>query len=175
MGDVRSGSDHQGSRVYIAVNDRRVHDIINLAAERAGLIFATIAFSVLISLNLIYFGGLTLNLLTLMGLALGIAWSTTALGASLAPILELGVEAIQAHVAAFNDALEAGLVERGFTLFAQDGIKTRALPWLLKLEQRPEGQRVISKQTAAAVRSMLGTVVQPGGTAVQAAVSGSTL
>lgn len=37
----------------------------------AGLIFATIAFSVLISLNLIYFGGLTLNLLTLMGLAMG--------------------------------------------------------------------------------------------------------
>ncbi|HSM07065.1 MAG TPA: efflux RND transporter permease subunit [Longimicrobiales bacterium] len=37
----------------------------------AGLIFATIAFSVLISLNLIYFSGLTLNLLTLMGLALG--------------------------------------------------------------------------------------------------------
>ncbi|HKK92880.1 MAG TPA: efflux RND transporter permease subunit [Longimicrobiales bacterium] len=37
----------------------------------AALIFATIAFSVLISLNLIYFGGLTLNLLTLTGLALG--------------------------------------------------------------------------------------------------------
>ena len=37
----------------------------------AGLIFATIAFSVLIAINLIYFGGLTLNLLTLMGLALG--------------------------------------------------------------------------------------------------------
>ena len=37
----------------------------------AGLIFATIAFSVLIALNMIYFGGLTLNLLTLMGLALG--------------------------------------------------------------------------------------------------------
>ncbi|NNF37908.1 MAG: efflux RND transporter permease subunit [Gemmatimonadetes bacterium] len=37
----------------------------------AGLVFATIAFSVLISLNLIYFGGLTLNLLTLMGLAMG--------------------------------------------------------------------------------------------------------
>jgi HAE1 family hydrophobic/amphiphilic exporter-1 len=35
------------------------------------LVFATIAFSVLISLNLIYFGGLTLNLLTLMGLAMG--------------------------------------------------------------------------------------------------------
>ena len=37
----------------------------------AGMIFATIMFSVLISLNLIYFGGLTLNLLTLMGLAMG--------------------------------------------------------------------------------------------------------
>lgn len=37
----------------------------------AGLVFATIVFSVLISLNLIYFGGLTLNLLTLMGLAMG--------------------------------------------------------------------------------------------------------
>jgi hydrophobic/amphiphilic exporter-1 (mainly G- bacteria), HAE1 family len=37
----------------------------------AGIIFATIAFSILITLNLIYFGGLTLNLLTLMGLALG--------------------------------------------------------------------------------------------------------
>ena len=37
----------------------------------AGVIFATIAFSVLIALNLIYFGGLSLNLLTLMGLALG--------------------------------------------------------------------------------------------------------
>ena len=37
----------------------------------AALIFATIGFSVLISLNLIYFGGLTLNLLTLMGLAMG--------------------------------------------------------------------------------------------------------
>jgi len=35
------------------------------------VIFTTIAFSILIGLNLIYFGGLTLNLLTLMGLALG--------------------------------------------------------------------------------------------------------
>ncbi len=37
----------------------------------AALIFATIAFSVMIALNLIYFGGLSLNLLTLMGLAMG--------------------------------------------------------------------------------------------------------
>jgi len=37
----------------------------------AGVVFATIAFSVLIALNLIYFGGLALNILTLMGLAMG--------------------------------------------------------------------------------------------------------
>ncbi len=37
----------------------------------AGIVFVTIAFSILIALNLLYFGGLTLNLLTLMGLALG--------------------------------------------------------------------------------------------------------
>jgi len=35
------------------------------------VIFATIAFSILMALNLVYFGGFTLNLLTLMGLALG--------------------------------------------------------------------------------------------------------
>ena len=37
----------------------------------AAIVFATIAFSILIALNLIYFGGLTLNVLTLMGLAMG--------------------------------------------------------------------------------------------------------
>ncbi len=37
----------------------------------AGIVFATLAFSILITLNLIYFGGLTLNVLTLMGLAMG--------------------------------------------------------------------------------------------------------
>jgi hydrophobic/amphiphilic exporter-1 (mainly G- bacteria), HAE1 family len=37
----------------------------------AGIVFATIAFSILIALNLIYFGGLSLNVLTLMGLAMG--------------------------------------------------------------------------------------------------------
>ena len=37
----------------------------------AGIVFATIGFSILIALNLIYFGGMTLNLLTLMGLAMG--------------------------------------------------------------------------------------------------------
>jgi len=37
----------------------------------AGIVFATIAFSILITLNLIYWGGYTLNVLTLMGLAMG--------------------------------------------------------------------------------------------------------
>jgi HAE1 family hydrophobic/amphiphilic exporter-1 len=37
----------------------------------AGIVFMTIAFSILIALNLIYFGGFTLNVLTLMGLAMG--------------------------------------------------------------------------------------------------------
>ncbi len=37
----------------------------------ATIAFATIAFSVLITLNLVYFGGFTLNVLTLMGLAMG--------------------------------------------------------------------------------------------------------
>jgi hydrophobic/amphiphilic exporter-1 (mainly G- bacteria), HAE1 family len=37
----------------------------------AAVVFTSIAFSVLITLNLVYFGGLTLNVLTLMGLAMG--------------------------------------------------------------------------------------------------------
>ncbi|HEX2091526.1 MAG TPA: efflux RND transporter permease subunit [Longimicrobiaceae bacterium] len=37
----------------------------------AAIVFSSIAFSVLITLNFIYFGGLTLNVLTLMGLAMG--------------------------------------------------------------------------------------------------------
>ncbi|MEX0909391.1 MAG: efflux RND transporter permease subunit [Gemmatimonadaceae bacterium] len=37
----------------------------------AVVVFATIAFSVLITLNVIYFGGYSLNVLTLMGLAMG--------------------------------------------------------------------------------------------------------
>ena len=41
------------------------------SARSAAIVFASIAFSVLITLNLIYLGGMTLNLLTLMGLAMG--------------------------------------------------------------------------------------------------------
>jgi hydrophobic/amphiphilic exporter-1 (mainly G- bacteria), HAE1 family len=37
----------------------------------AAIVFATVAFAVLITVNIIYFAGLSLNLLTLMGLAMG--------------------------------------------------------------------------------------------------------
>lgn len=37
----------------------------------AGIVFATVVFAVMITLNVIHFGGMTLNLLTLMGLAMG--------------------------------------------------------------------------------------------------------
>ena len=41
------------------------------SVRSAAIVFTTIAFSVMITLNLVYFGGLSLNMLTLMGLALG--------------------------------------------------------------------------------------------------------
>ncbi|HEX2167374.1 MAG TPA: efflux RND transporter permease subunit, partial [Longimicrobiales bacterium] len=46
--------------------------LVFLRSPRAAVIvFATVAFSILITVNVIYFSGLTLNLLTLMGLAMG--------------------------------------------------------------------------------------------------------
>ena len=45
----------------------------------AAVVFATIAFSILISLNLLYFMGLSLNLLTLTGLAMGFGLIVTTL------------------------------------------------------------------------------------------------
>jgi hypothetical protein len=42
-----------------------------LRLRAAIIVFATVAFAILITINVIYFGGLTLNLLTLMGLAMG--------------------------------------------------------------------------------------------------------
>jgi hydrophobic/amphiphilic exporter-1 (mainly G- bacteria), HAE1 family len=41
------------------------------SARAAIIVFATVAFAVLITLNLMYFGNFTLNVLTLMGLAMG--------------------------------------------------------------------------------------------------------
>jgi HAE1 family hydrophobic/amphiphilic exporter-1 len=46
--------------------------LLFLRSPRAAIIvFATVAFSILITMNVIYFSGFTLNLLTLMGLAMG--------------------------------------------------------------------------------------------------------
>jgi cell division protein FtsI (penicillin-binding protein 3) len=43
---------------------------------------------------------------------------------------------------------------------------------LLRLENVPEGKRVISRNTALAVSEMLELVAQPGGTATQARING---
>ena len=57
-----------------------------------------------------------------------------------------------------------------YGVLANDGIRMPVS--LLKLEGRPEGERVISERTASNVRRMLETVVGEDGTAPQAAVPG---
>jgi cell division protein FtsI (penicillin-binding protein 3) len=59
---------------------------------------------------------------------------------------------------------------RAYTIFASDG-ELQPIT-LLKREAPVSGTRVISSATAYAVRAMLETVVQPGGTAVRAQVMG---
>jgi cell division protein FtsI (penicillin-binding protein 3) len=59
---------------------------------------------------------------------------------------------------------------RAYTIFASDG-ELRS-PALLKRDGATETKRVISVETAQAVRKMLEMVVQPGGTAPQARVAG---
>ena len=59
---------------------------------------------------------------------------------------------------------------RAYTIFASDGeLKTLSL---IKKEDAPEGKRVISAQTAQAVRKMLEMAVQSSGTAPRAQVAG---
>jgi cell division protein FtsI (penicillin-binding protein 3) len=59
---------------------------------------------------------------------------------------------------------------QAYAVLANDGVRLPVS--LLKLDQEPQGERVISDQTAVDVRHMLETVVQAGGTAPQAAVPG---
>jgi cell division protein FtsI (penicillin-binding protein 3) len=59
---------------------------------------------------------------------------------------------------------------RAYTVFASDG-ELKPLS-MLKLDEMPAGERVLSLHTAQAVRSMLELVVQPGGTAPKARVTG---
>jgi len=75
--------DDESEAIRKALTDLRVRALASAAVvfvvllvflrsfRSAGIVFATIAFSILIALNLIYFGGLSLNVLTLMGLAMG--------------------------------------------------------------------------------------------------------
>jgi hydrophobic/amphiphilic exporter-1 (mainly G- bacteria), HAE1 family len=65
LDDLRSRSLLSAAIVFIVL-------LVFLRSFRsAAIAFATIAFSILITLNLIYFAGYTLNVLTLMGLAMG--------------------------------------------------------------------------------------------------------
>lgn len=70
--DVRRELTDLGSRSLISAV---VIFLVLLAFLRSfrttAIVFATIVFSILIALNVVYFGGLSLNLFTLMGLALG--------------------------------------------------------------------------------------------------------
>ncbi len=59
---------------------------------------------------------------------------------------------------------------RAYTIFASDG-ELKA-PALIKKDAVAESKRVISKETAGAVRKMLEMAVQPGGTAPRAQVEG---
>ncbi|HZQ61331.1 MAG TPA: penicillin-binding protein 2, partial [Casimicrobiaceae bacterium] len=61
-------------------------------------------------------------------------------------------------------------VARAYSVFATDG-ELKPLTFL-KRETPVEGARVISPKTARMVRAMLETVTQPGGTALQARVTG---
>ncbi|HSK18142.1 MAG TPA: efflux RND transporter permease subunit [Longimicrobiales bacterium] len=70
--DIRRQLSDLRNRAGIAAIIVLVVLLIFLRSPRAAIIvFATVAFSILITINVIYFSGLTLNLLTLMGLAMG--------------------------------------------------------------------------------------------------------
>lgn len=62
---------------------------------------------------------------------------------------------------------------RSYTIFASDGVLRPVT--LLKRDGAAEGERVVSAQTALAVRQMLELAAQPGGTAPGAQVSGYTV
>ena len=59
---------------------------------------------------------------------------------------------------------------RAYSVFATDG-ELKQLT-LIRRDQPVEGKRVVSRRTAQAVRKMLETVTQPGGTATRAQVAG---
>lgn len=79
---------------------------------------------------------------------------------------------IEQATMAYGHGISVSLLQlaRAYTIFAADGeLKS---PALIKKEGTLEAKRVISKQTAEAVRKMLEMAVQPGGTAPKAQVAG---
>src|SRR5690606_22799360 len=82
----------------------------------AAIVFATIAFSILITLNLIYFAGFTLNVLTLMGLAMGFGLIVDNAIVVLEHIYRLRRPGLSPEVAAEQGASEAVLAILAATL-----------------------------------------------------------
>lgn len=79
---------------------------------------------------------------------------------------------IEQATMSYGHGITVSLVQlaRAYTVFAQDGV---LMPLsLLKVDQPPAGKRVISAQTAQAVRRMLELAVQPGGTGPRAQIMG---
>ncbi len=79
---------------------------------------------------------------------------------------------IEQATMAYGNGMTVNLLQlaRAYTVFANDG---ELLPVsLLKLDSAPGGKRIYSAETARQVRNMMELVVQPGGTAPLAQVSG---
>ena len=72
----------------------------------------------------------------------------------------------------YGHGISVSLIQlaRAYSIFARDG---ELMPIsLTKVDTPPSAQRVISPETARAMRAMLETVVQPGGTAPRAQIMG---
>lgn len=70
--DIRAQLSDLRTRALISAGIVLIVLLLFLRSIRAAVVvFSTVAFAMLITINLIYFGGLTLNVLTLMGLAMG--------------------------------------------------------------------------------------------------------
>ena len=79
---------------------------------------------------------------------------------------------IEQATMSYGHGISVSLIQlaRAYSIFARDG---ELMPIsLTKVDTPPSAQRVISPETARAMRAMLETVVQPGGTAPRAQVMG---
>jgi cell division protein FtsI (penicillin-binding protein 3) len=79
---------------------------------------------------------------------------------------------IEQATLAYGHGISVSLLQlaRAYTVFGTDGVLQPLT--LLRRDEAASGQRVLSAGTALAVRRMLETVVQPGGTALRAQVMG---